>query len=268
MQGIVPGARHLREGRTCQDAVHGGSRNAVVAVAVADGHGTSARGDVGAAIAVGVAIDQLLRFADALGPGRTPEEILAFGMHPLRIHLVREWVGRVRRHAGSDAVDLQRYGSTLLFAMASPEWLLMGQLGDGDLLFVDGSGRVHRPIPSDPASFADETASLCQEEAWAALRLRTRRPPEGEALLILATDGYGKSYASDSDFERIGPDYLDLFRDSGPSGVHDRLPGFLETVSARGSGDDIAVGMLYWSPVGLEPLQEPEQDGGTSCGRS
>jgi hypothetical protein len=100
---------------------------------------------------------------------------------------------------------------------------------------------VSRPIPTDPACFGEETPSLCLPEAWTSLRVLAMPLPEEETLLLLSTDGYGKSYATDQDFERIGPDYLQMVRELGlgrrrdpPGGVpHHRDPG--------GSGDDIAL---------------------------
>ena len=41
VQCCVTGARHLREGKPCQDAVRGVRDGDVVVLAVADGHGTS-----------------------------------------------------------------------------------------------------------------------------------------------------------------------------------------------------------------------------------
>lgn len=247
VQSLVTGARHLREGKVCQDAVRGTREGSVVAVAIADGHGTSAHGEVGAQLAVDVAVEQLLRFAAKLGPAADPQAVYAYAQHPLRVQLVREWVERVRQHAGTDSAELQPYGSTLLFALSSPSFLLVGQLGDGDILLLDSDRQVSRPIAPDPSYFAEETASLCQKEAWEAIRLRTTPAPQAEALLLLSTDGYGKSYATDEIFEQIGPDYLDMFRSDGPAGVADRLGEILEAVTSGGSGDDIALGMLHWA---------------------
>lgn len=248
IQGCVPGARHVREGKPCQDAIRGAREGDFVALAVADGHGTSEHGDVGAALAVDVAVEQLLRFAADLGPDREPRAVHAFAEHPLRVQLVREWVDRVRRHAGTDAAELQPYGSTLLFALASPDYVLVGQLGDGDILMVDGARQVVRPIAPDPSNFADETTSLCQNEAWLYMRLRTTPAPDGEMLLLLSTDGYSKSYETDAIFELIGPDYLDMLHEQGAAEVEKQLGEILKAVSAGGSGDDIAFGMLHWAP--------------------
>jgi protein phosphatase 2C-like protein len=241
----VTGARHLREGRPCQDAVRVLAQGDIVAMAVADGHGTCAHGEIGAELAVDVTVNALLQFAEVLG-GKQSGDAHAYAVHPLRLQLVREWADRVRHHAGAADADLHPYGTTLIFALATPTFLLVGQIGDGDILLVDGSGRVSRPIAPDPSSFAEETASMCEGEAWTVMRVLAIPPPKQEALLLLSTDGYGKSYATDEIFERIGPDYLNLIRESGLASLEPQLHGFLTTVTEKASGDDIALSMLYW----------------------
>jgi hypothetical protein len=238
----------------------------LIAVAVADGHGTSAHGDIGAEVAVEIAVRALIRFAVDLGP-RQSAIAGSYAEHPLRVQLVREWVGRIRERAGADDADLRPYGTTLIFALAAPTFLLIGQIGDGDILLIDGSGRVSHPIAPDPASFAEETASLCQGEAWSSMRVLAIPPPEHETLLLLSTDGYSKSYATDEVFERIGPDYLDMVRESGLAAVETQLPAILNAVTAGGSGDDIALNMLYWQNASVPGDDAGQPEGSSETGR-
>ncbi len=216
-------------------------------VAVADGHGSSVHAEVGARIAVEVTAAALTNFVNNLGSElrEDPRAVHAFAQHPFRVQLVREWARRVREVAGSDDVDLKDYGSTLLFAAVTSEFVLLGQLGDGDILVVEGSGSVSRPIPTDPASFAEETLSLCLPEASSSLRVLVTPRTADERLLLISTDGYGKSYATDLDFERIGPDYLEMVREMGVAGVEGHLEEFLTAVTQGGSGDDVALGLIY-----------------------
>lgn len=243
----VIGASHLRTGKPCQDEAGVWSVADAVAVAVADGHGTSKHADVGARLAVHVALAALVRFSEDLGEKSTRiSAVQKFAEHPLKVQLVREWVARVRAKAGDEQVPLLDYGSTLLFALATPDFLLVGQIGDGDVLVVAGDGTVSVPLPADPSAFADETPSLCLPEAWHSIRVSALPAPSSEYLLLLSTDGYSKSYATDAAFQQIGPDYLDLLRERGVPGLTPHLRGFLEQVTTQGSGDDIALAMLYW----------------------
>jgi Protein phosphatase 2C len=245
----VIGASHVRTGKPCQDEAGSLVVGEVVVVAVADGHGSSRFADAGARLAVQVALTALVRFAEELGHrGASIGEVQKFASHPLRVQIVREWAERVRANAGTSNAALIDYGSTLLFAVATSEFLLVGQLGDGDVLLVGADRQVSVVIPADPRAFADETPSLCLPEAWHSLRVRVVPAPQEESLLLLSTDGYSKSYASDDVFRQIGPDYLDLVREGGTHGLAPHLRGFLEQVTTQGSGDDIAVAMLYWPP--------------------
>ena len=243
----VTGAKHLRDGRPCQDAIRVDQDGQSAVVTVADGHGSSVHADIGAQLAVEVAASALATFMANLGPELRADAraVHAFAQHPFRVQLVREWVRRVHAVAGNDSVDLKDYGSTLLFAAVTPELVLLGQLGDGDILVVEASGAVARPIPADPSSFAEETLSLCLPEAWSSLRVLVTPRPKAETLLLICTDGYGKSYATEADFERIGPDYLEMVRELGLAEVEGHLDGFLTEVTRGGSGDDIALGLIH-----------------------
>lgn len=219
----------------------------VAVVAVADGHGSSVYAEVGARLAVEVTSAALTTFVDNLGPNlrADPRAVHAFAQHPFRVQVVREWVREVREVAGRDDVVLKDYGSTLLFAAVTPDFVLIGQLGDGDILLVEGSGTVSRPIPTDPSSFAEETLSLCLPEASSSLRVLVTPRPTEDTLLLISTDGYAKSYPTDLDFERIGPDYLEMVRELGVTGVERHLEEFLTAVTQGGSGDDIALGLIF-----------------------
>ena len=265
----VIGASHIRTGKPCQDAAGSLVVDDIVAVAVADGHGSSRYADVGARLAVQVALTALVQFAEDLGHrGASISEVQGYASYPLRVQIVREWADRVRAMAGTSEAALLDYGSTLLFAVATRDFLLLGQLGDGDILLVGSDREVSVVIPADPRAFADETPSLCLPEAWLSLRVRVLPAPREECLLLLSTDGYSKSYTTDDVFRQIGPDYLDLVREGGTHGLAPHLHGFLEQVTAQGSGDDIAIAMLYWAPVNrdserVEPtytVEAPQSD--------
>ena len=247
----------------------------IVAVAVADGHGTSRHGDIGARLAVQVTLAALVRFSEDLRERASdPFDVGKYAEHPLRAQIVREWKERVRAKAENDAPQLVEYGSTVLAAVATPDFLLLGQLGDGDILLVDEDGTVNVPLPADPGSFADETPSLCLREAEHSFRVKAMPVPERETLLLLSTDGYGNSYPTDTAFKQIGPDYLRLVREHGISGLTPRLKCFLTEVTTQGSGDDIALALLHWppsagrifrdSPAMSESNSRPERTGATS----
>ena len=251
----VIGANHMRSGKPCQDEVGVCAVADTVVVAVADGHGTSKHADVGARLAVHVALAALVRFAEDLGERASNfMEIQKYAEHPLRVQIVQEWRTRVRAKAGDDETPLLDYGSTILVALSTPDFLLVGQLGDGDILLVGKDRRVEVPLPADPLAFADETPSLCLPKAEHLFRVRVLPTPRQETLLLLSTDGYSKSYPTDAAFQQIGPDYLDLVRKDGVSGLN--LRGFLEQVTVQGAGDDIGLALLYWLPLASQTAED------------
>ncbi|HLL53627.1 MAG TPA: PP2C family serine/threonine-protein phosphatase [Myxococcaceae bacterium] len=250
----VIGARHLREGRPCQDALLFEQRAGVVVLAVADGHGSSPRGGEGAELAVRTAVELLFEFYEALDPERRakPERVLELAREPLRRKLAQEWARRVRESAGeppSGQDVLREHGTTLLAALVAPELMLFAQLGDGDLLVTFQDGHVERGVEADPLSFADETASLCLPQAWLSMRVAVWPRSAEELLLLLSTDGCANSYQSNEAFERIGPDLLAWVHERGLSRVCAELDEWLPDLSRRGSGDDITVGMIQVPPA-------------------
>lgn len=242
--GRVIGANHRRDGKPCQDDVGMCRIGNRCAVAVADGHGSSRYSEIGATLAVQAALDELLAAScdshlNAV-QGRERE------FDAIKERVVGGWVSRVKRIADSNDARLEDYGTTLIFALASAENLILGQIGDGDLKLIHEDGRVVAPIPDDPANFADETTSLCLDGAQGFMQLTSMKIPPGEFMLMLSTDGYRKSYDSAAVFETVGPGYLSVIRESGVHGLEKYLPDWLEELTTNGSGDDIGVAFMYW----------------------
>lgn len=142
------------------------------------------------------------------------------------------------------------YGTTLLLAGADERGVVLLQIGDGDILTVSEAGAVTRPLPPDPRSVGNATASLAHASAWQAAR--TRSIPAAEApvpsLVLASTDGYANSFADDAGFLQVGSDLLAMIRADGLEAVGIQLEGWLGEVSELGSGDDVSVGLL----VGVE----------------
>ena len=83
------------------------------------------------------------------------------------------------------------------------------------------------------------------------VRFRTYFQPTAAhlpALIMLATDGYANSFASDKDFLLAAHDYLAIVRAAGrrsQATLRRELAEWLRATSAQGSGDDISVGIIY-----------------------
>jgi hypothetical protein len=254
------GSSHVRSGLPNQDAAlvrTVAESNAVVA-AVADGHGGAryVRSDIGALFAVSIACEIGARFVAARGTERD-RTIARHAAVELVPQLVEQWTATVHEHAAHHpftaeertraGVDLDHevafaYGATLLFAIATLRWVLVGQLGDGDVITVDGTSAVSRPIPRDSRLVAGQTTSLCLPDAARDLRLSV--VPAGDAeVLLLASDGYGNSFAGADWWQAVGRDLRAQVRDQGLSSVGASLPEWVAD-SAEVGGDDVTVAVL------------------------
>lgn len=141
------------------------------------------------------------------------------------------------------------YGATLLAVLVTEFFIVYIQLGDGDILEVDSKGNTTRPLERDPNLIANETTSLCMNKAWNEFQIHLEQYPKGTpkqmpALILVSTDGYSNSFSTDEGFFKIGRDYQQMFKSNLTEEVRQKLEGFLQETSEKGSGDDITLGMI------------------------
>lgn len=257
----VTGAAHQKQNKPCQDKYKFYKNDGVIILAVADGHGSpkSPYSDIGAELAVDVAIEVCQRFLEQVeGSGLSMSAIKRHAEEDLPRLIVKEWIQRVEdylrnRKAQNDPEEkdksfLIKYGSTLLTALLTSNYAIFLQLGDGDILLVDDEGNVKYPIPRDERLLGNETTSLCSPRAWDEMQTAFYILNEPlPALILLASDGYSNSFKSQQDFMLVGRDFLLLMQEHGIGLIEKRLEEWLSEVSAQGSGDDIAVCIAFKS---------------------
>jgi serine/threonine protein phosphatase PrpC len=241
----VRGPAHRRREAPNQDAILWRPQDgagALLVAAVADGHGAAAhfRSGTGARLAVEAALAVLGRMDEAASPA-------------VEIHAA--WKRAVLAHADatptedwpagdwieSDDDRLLPYGTTLIAVAAHGARAVALQIGDGDLYFGYPDGRIERPLPDDAGLVGEQTYSLCAPDAAARFRVAMLPGPAAGALpdfALLATDGVAKSFADDAAFHAVVQHYRQAMRGGEPASVFAQLPGWLETVTQRGSGDD------------------------------
>jgi hypothetical protein len=224
-----------------------------VAVAVADGHGSARcfRSDRGSVFAVEAALSVARQFAAKIDPFvllSCDREYLKAGICTAIVGRWRELVDLDLTSRGETGISLPcrydeladqllPYGSTLMTVIATQDYLLYLQLGDGDILTISQEGTVERPLERDPRLFGNQTTSLCLPEAsndfYTAVTVVHDRIP---TAVLLATDGLVNSYQSETDFHSAA---LRLFTED------QHLAELLSWISSTGSGDDITVGLLF-----------------------
>jgi serine/threonine protein phosphatase PrpC len=238
-------------------------------LAVADGHGDR-RHDLshrGAALAVEAGVEEVVVSLSAASSGDpvAPDT-------PLTARVTDRWARKVLAEAagtGEAQEDphpvLSRYGTTLLLAVATRERILLAQLGDGDILMVRPDGRVETPLAKDPALLGSVTHSLSSrnvQECWHTAEI----PAGGGGILILATDGLSDSFAGpgEEEFQTFARSLVDRIHEYGIERVAGSLPGWLDSFSRDGSGDDITVALAWLEPEKVSA----SADGGSAGARS
>jgi DNA-binding transcriptional MerR regulator len=269
----VRGAAHDRSGLPNQDAIdwYPQSGNSLpLILAVSDGHGsaTSFRSDRGSGFAVTTAIEEIRAFLPDLTNESDPSTFQEIVTSRLLEKLSARWQEQVKQDLRSHQItDAERqtliskdgekalksiqanpllaYGATLLVVVVTDRFIVYLQLGDGDILRVDENGNTTRPLGKNPQLIANETTSLCMDKAWEQFEVSVEfYAQQTPALILVSTDGYANSYASDEKFFKIGQDYLQLIRSGGIASVESQLAEFLNQTSSGGSGDDISLGIL------------------------
>jgi serine/threonine protein phosphatase PrpC len=251
------GASHRKNGRPCEDAfaLWSASSGAIpyLAFALADGHGDSRHDQscTGAALAVQSAVEELVSF-HRMHLHDTPQ-------HALRAEFRADFPRRVSRHwremVTADAGRritvpgeensgnlFSRYGSTLIAASVIADTILIGQIGDGDVILVRPDGSVDIPIPGDLSLMGMETRSLSSRDAHLLWRTATLDRGSG-GVLIAATDGVSDSFDGSE-----GPEFMKFIRSMvsrvnqyGIENVAGAMSGWLDRYSELASGDDMTL---------------------------
>lgn len=267
----VRGASHKRSDLPNQDAIDfwpDSKKGSSVFLAVSDGHGSSRsfRSNRGSKMAVTVAKDVWNSFykdedLDPTVVKRSVEEEL-----PKKI--VRDWRKKVaddltenflspeelKNLEDKSDIDTKQkvildpvlaYGATLLAVIVHRSFIIYIQNGDGEIFTINDEGEISRPLPGDEKLIANETTSLCLENAWRDFRVNFQ-PLSGKlpTLIFVSTDGYLNSFTEKQGFYKAGLDILEMIRTYGPELVEKNMKTWLEDASKKGSGDDITVGVV------------------------
>jgi hypothetical protein len=136
------------------------------------------------------------------------------------------------------------YGTTVLGVLAGPESLHWVQLGDGAMVQIIG-GEATYLVPPPPEALGNLTPSLCDEDAQEKIRCGSSTISSGHtpSAILLATDGVPNSYADNAGFFKFCRDIA--HRAEASPGISADLPGWLQTISSRGSGDDVSVALAW-----------------------
>ncbi|WP_144555448.1 PP2C family serine/threonine-protein phosphatase [Bacillus sp. X1(2014)] len=250
----VRGASHVKHNIPCQDAYDffndGGSDHPFI-LAIADGHGDK-RYDMsqyGSELASTVAVELIREFYEELKDSNTLLFRTFRDDFPKQV--IREWRKKVLNHANDYGLDTKnrsevytRYGTTLLVALVTKDEILFGQLGDGDVVLVDGQGNCTIPFQQEDDLLGSATYSLSSTEAnrfWKAARMDF---PAQTQFLALSTDGLSNCFEDERNFHQFMSSLYSALKESGNVSEYNRLSDILFDYSMRGSGDDITLAAI------------------------
>jgi hypothetical protein len=255
------GAAHRASRIPNQDAVAAlpiGPAGAVAAVADGHGHSRHFRSARGARLAVTVACQaaqDLVPGLDGLAGTRQAERVIRQALVP---GVVGRWRDAVRGDVAAkpftqreDAVRGRddatiAYGTTLLLAIAWRRWLLLTQIGDGDIVGIRPDGTALLPVPGDPQLDGRHTTSLCTPRAEGSFRVGAV-DTAGTPLLgiLLATDGYGNAQVARDWEAAVSADLAGLIASHPAEWLASQLPVWAgRCASLDGSADDTTLALV------------------------
>jgi Protein phosphatase 2C len=256
------GAAHLAAGLPNQDAVATRHvRPDALVAAVADGHGhhrhfRSARGSQ---LAVAAACEAAQELAARLDEFEAAEPIESQTLRSLVPAITGRWRDAVREDLAADPFTAEEeaararsddalvaYGSTLLLAIAGQRWLVLVQIGDGDIMGIRPDGRPLLPVPGDPSLDGQQTTSLCGRRAENDFRAAVVDTSTTALLgVMLATDGYGNAQVAEPWPDAVSADLAELINDRPPEWLVGQVPLWASRcASADGSADDTTIALL------------------------
>jgi Protein phosphatase 2C len=256
------GATHQRSGLPNQDAiaVRQIQPDGLVA-AVADGHGhhrhfRSARGsELAVAIACQAAAELAARLDDFEAASQIESDVLSTFVPAItgpwraavREDLAEQPFTIAEEEARAFADDaLIAYGTTLLLAITWRNWLVLTQIGDGDIVCILPDGRALLPVPGDPSLDGRQTTSLCAPRAELEFRAAVVNTAITPLLgVLLATDGYGNAQLAEPWPDAVGSDLAEQIGDREPEWLAEQLPLWAsQCASTDGSADDTTIALL------------------------
>lgn len=271
----VCGAAHMRRQHPNEDAVSSITKGSIGSIAVADGHGDARcpRAAVGAQLAVSIGVSVLLReLADATATDGPPADVEQWHLRlrgEVTERVLSTWRLAVATHEAGHPFDSEErstllddgvtpedqllwraYGTTLLIAAADARWLLLWQLGDGELGVVLRSGATVSPLPEDDRQVGGATLSLATTDADGWSRCSALSLSDTEVVAVWAcTDGFSAAQVDPAWRALVGRQLLEQLATVGAPGIDDRLAAWLEPAAAT-AGDDTSMALLMTtSPV-------------------
>ena len=178
----VQGTSHLERNTPCQDA-HACllTTSGDLLLAVADGAGSAERSQEGAQIAA----KQIIASLESALQAGTPDTETDW--QSLIAQAFSDALQSVIQFADSDNTPLNSFATTLACAVVSGDWLAVGQIGDGAVVFEDMEGTLSLTARPQRGEYANEAYFLTMPDGLDYLAIYTSQ--QFIRSVVLTTDG-------------------------------------------------------------------------------
>lgn len=261
----VKGANHTANELPNQDAIKTFPEFSYLVsdliVCTADGHGSNncPRSDIGAKIAVQVSVNELSELVNAYNhiKGTTNIELFIKSFaEKLPRKIIWQWRETLKDYhsknpfeSSDETIDTEVpykiYGSTLMSALCSAEFLLLMQIGDGNIVIIDKNNNIEYPIKSDEEQLANYTYSISSNDAEQHYHFKFLHSVEDIKAIIISTDGFYNSFIDRESYQSTILKLIDYVVTKLKNGealiINKELTKMMESVTSTGSGDDISL---------------------------
>jgi len=252
------GITHIYNDTECQDSCLidfvDTDKEEILIIAVGDGHGDK-KHDLsrhGSKIACDVIVSFVREILNKESNEASVFEF--FTSAEFKIKLVENWKRKVlevyRKEKDEDQTKtnnevIDRYGTTLLFAIEYKEFYIVGQLGDGGIIILNDDNkkcRIHIYRPNK--KIGGSTHSLCMEYAEAFVNVKVYSQKEVDGIVIM-TDGYYDLWESDEKLFEASRFFVNTLKlkDSDETEIIEKYSEQYNNAVDYAS-DDISIGVL------------------------
>lgn len=191
------GISHQRSSLPCQDygayRYLGSTDRPILMGAVSDGAGSARFSDIGSKVTVETALEELAGFPQfqADWEERKQERFANLTNEEINRNLFSELhktiVSKLTQKAQETRCELQDLACTLITFIATPDWLLAGQIGDGFIVVRDQTGTYQLLSQTQKGEYWNETTFVTSATAQEELQITWFK--ESPQFIAVATDG-------------------------------------------------------------------------------
>ncbi len=225
----IRGKSHFTSGLPCQDNSANVVGERYSLAVVSDGHGSAPhfRSDVGSRLAVESSVTVIGKYMsdpESLRQSLVDDE--SDTMDRIVKSIISEWTFNVQnydqdhplteaelKHIVDNGINsenvFKRYGATLVIGVIAEGFSFGIQVGDGDLLCINGEAEFCSPVPVDEICAFNRTTSICSSNAFDSFRHFVMIGDDTVAMLA-STDGFTTSFISEESYGRQCLNYIYL----------------------------------------------------------